>query len=105
MNWRPVNDLQNAHHPSRPAMKQVRNISGLVKYMNTPDLAKQAAAKAGLLKFQGSDCKYGHGGIRYTKTGQCVDCIPMYRDLKKEKNNEQNIRNSQGHKVVQRSGL
>ena len=50
-----------------------------------PDLAKQAARAAGLSKFIGSRCKHGHSGIRYTSTGQCVDCIPMYRQLNKEK--------------------
>ena len=53
-----------------------------------PDLAKLAARQAGLVKFQGSPCINGHPGIRYASTGQCVDCIPYYRDKQKEKSNE-----------------
>ena len=49
-----------------------------------PDLRKQAARQAGMVKFQGNDCKYGHGGLRYASTGQCVLCVPLY----KEKSNE-----------------
>lgn len=62
-----------------------RDTSGLVPYQNKPDLAKQAARAAGKMKFSGSKCVNGHSGIRYVKSGQCVDCIPYYRALKKEK--------------------
>lgn len=48
------------------------------------DKAKLAAQAAGKTKFVGSRCKHGHNGIRYTSTGQCVDCIPYYRELKRE---------------------
>lgn len=61
-----------------------RNTSGLVPYQQQPDPSKLAARAAGQMKFQGSRCKYGHNGIRYTSTGQCVDCIPMYRQRDKE---------------------
>lgn len=62
-----------------------RNTSGLVPYQNKPDLAKQAARAAGEMKFSGSKCVNGHSGIRYVKSGQCVDCIPFYRARDKEK--------------------
>lgn len=61
----------------------IRNTSGLVPQQ--PDLAKQAARAAGKIKFMGSPCVNGHDGIRYTSTGQCVNCIQHYRELKKEK--------------------
>lgn len=48
------------------------------------DKAKLAARAAEQIKFQGSRCCNGHSGIRYVKSGQCVDCIPYYRELKKE---------------------
>lgn len=52
-----------------------------------PDLAKRAAKSAGQIKFLGSKCNHGHSGLRYTSTGQCVDCIPFYRSLKRRKEN------------------
>lgn len=50
-----------------------------------PDVAKHAARAAGQMKYIGNCCKHGHDGIRYASTGQCVECLPMYRQLKKEK--------------------
>ena len=45
-----------------------------------PDLAKLAARRSGQSKFQGNDCIRGHGGLRYAKSGQCVQCVALYRD-------------------------
>jgi hypothetical protein len=45
-----------------------------------PDLAKLAARQAGLRKFQGSKCSKGHGGARYSKSGQCVECVAGYNE-------------------------
>lgn len=56
-----------------------RNTSGLAPYQQQPDPAKLAARAAGKVKFQGSRCKRGHN-IRYTSTGNCVECIAMHRD-------------------------
>ena len=55
-----------------------------------PDLRKQAARQAGLVKFQGSPCINGHPGIRYASTGNCVDCMQFHRE--KEKSNERTSR-------------
>jgi hypothetical protein len=44
------------------------------------DLAKLAARAAGERKFNGSRCKHGHDGVRYTSTGQCVECVQIYRE-------------------------
>lgn len=57
-----------------------RNTSGLVPYQQQPDQAKLAARAAGKKKFNGSRCKRGHTGIRYTSTGNCVECVAMHRD-------------------------
>jgi len=50
-----------------------------------PDMAKLAARAAGQKKFQGSPCVNGHSGIRYSSTGQCVDCLQMYREIRRPK--------------------
>ena len=47
-----------------------------------PDQQKMAARQAGQTKFIGNDCKYGHGGVRYVSTGNCVACIQHHRDRK-----------------------
>lgn len=44
-----------------------------------PNSAKNTAIQNGLVRFQGKPCKNGHSGIRYTKGGQCVDCIAQTR--------------------------
>jgi len=54
---------------------QGNNWRGIVQ---NPDIAKMEARAAGLRTFQGSKCKHGHDGIRYTSTGQCVSCMKIY---------------------------
>jgi len=45
-----------------------------------PDSPKQRAIREGLVYFQGRPCKRNHDGLRYTKGGQCVDCIALARN-------------------------
>ena len=45
-----------------------------------PDLAKMEALRVGKIKYQGGDCIRKHGGLRYSKSGQCVECVAEYRD-------------------------
>lgn len=51
---------------------------------------RQEAIKKGAVTFRGNDCKSSHGGTRYIKSGQCVECIrvkqktPEIRQYKKE---------------------
>lgn len=47
-----------------------------------PDISRQAASQAKETKFFGGDCKRKHGGLRYTKTGNCVECMQFHRDKK-----------------------
>ena len=49
-----------------------------------PDLAKMAAREAGISKFQGRPCKHGHDGLRYSSTGNCVECVTFYRERKEK---------------------
>lgn len=35
------------------------------------------ARELGELKYVGEDCPYGHGGLRYTRRGQCVECLKI----------------------------
>ena len=35
---------------------------------------RMKAAEAGLVRFEGSPCRKGHGTARYTLTGVCVVC-------------------------------
>ncbi len=46
-----------------------------------PNSPKFLAAAIGQVRFQGAPCKNGHIGIRYTKGGQCVDCIAKKRNI------------------------
>lgn len=45
-----------------------------------PDSARNIAAQNGNVHFKGASCKRGHNGLRYTKGGQCVDCIATARN-------------------------
>lgn len=38
---------------------------------------RQTAIRDGAIKYCGKSCKSGHDGTRYTKTGQCVDCVKL----------------------------
>lgn len=40
--------------------------------------ARKAAREAGERFYQGMDCKYEHGGLRYTNGGACVRCCRFY---------------------------
>ena len=35
---------------------------------------RRMAEANGEWKYQGTPCKHGHGGLRYSSTGRCVDC-------------------------------
>ncbi|QJE03032.1 hypothetical protein HH212_26100 [Massilia forsythiae] len=37
--------------------------------------ARQFAIQSGALKYKGTSCLRGHSGMRYTKSGSCVDCF------------------------------
>ena len=45
--------------------------------MNRDDIPKSrmAAAAAGSPLFFGNKCKRGHDGLRYTRSGGCVECV------------------------------
>ena len=43
------------------------------------DQSKISARFAGESKYIGSDCKRNHGGTRYTRSGQCVECVAEYK--------------------------
>ena len=43
------------------------------------------AAKAGQKRFQGKPCQYGHPGVRYTTSGQCVECCELLNQARREK--------------------
>jgi hypothetical protein len=47
------------------------------------DQKRLTAAQKKLPKYKGLDCKRGHGGLRYTKSGLCVKCVS---DAAKERN-------------------
>lgn len=40
--------------------------------------AREAARGLGQSTFQGSDCKHGHGGLRYVIQGACIECAKQY---------------------------
>lgn len=44
-----------------------------------PNSPKKLAAASGLIHFQGRPCIRNHSGLRYTKGGQCVECIGLAR--------------------------
>ena len=37
------------------------------------------ALEEGHQTYQGKPCKYGHPGLRATKSGECIECIPIRR--------------------------
>ena len=47
----------------------------------TSGTQRTAAVKTGATHYQGAPCKRGHPGIRYVRSGACVDCArsPLYR--------------------------
>lgn len=44
-----------------------------------PNSAKNLAIANGEVHFIGTSCKRNHNGLRYTKGGQCVDCVTLAR--------------------------
>jgi hypothetical protein len=49
------------------------------------DAAKAAAQAAGLKIYQGNPCVHGHAGIRFTRSGACVDCEREYAKSEKRR--------------------
>lgn len=48
-----------------------------------------AAELAGAVRYQGRNCTRGHGGERYTSTGQCTGCTAERQDSWRKRNPEQ----------------
>ena len=40
-------------------------------------MARKEAKEAGSKRYYGKPCKYGHGTVRYTSTGNCVECCRL----------------------------
>ena len=40
---------------------------------------REEALKAGQKRYQGSECKHGHAGVRWASTGQCISCTQESR--------------------------
>jgi len=48
-------------------------------------MTRREAYTKGQLTYQGSDCPYGHGGDRYTRTNDCVACSKRRSQQSKDK--------------------
>jgi 5-methylcytosine-specific restriction endonuclease McrA len=54
----------------------------------TADHRKQEAKLNGDILFQGEDCKYNHGGMRFVSNNGCVECLKESAKKYYEKNKE-----------------
>lgn len=45
-----------------------------------PNSPQNIARQNGIVHYQGDICKRGHSGLRYTKGGQCIECIGLARN-------------------------
>lgn len=45
------------------------------------DTPKKAATNRGEVRFLGTICKRNHSGWRYTKGGQCIECVELGRNV------------------------
>ena len=43
------------------------------------------AAKAQQKRYQGAPCLKGHPGVRYTSSGQCVECADSHTEARRER--------------------
>lgn len=61
----------------KPEQCTAHQIDGRLK----PNSPQKIAEREGLVRYQGKPCGKGHSGIRYTKSGICVECITSARNL------------------------
>ena len=43
------------------------------------------AARAQQKRYQGAPCNHGHSGVRYTSSGQCVECADAATEARRER--------------------
>lgn len=64
------------------------------------DTPRSRAHKAGEAKYLGEPCRRKHSGIRYTSSGECVDCAPLKNARNRERRIEKKRKDSYIPKAV-----
>ena len=47
--------------------------------------SQMEAARAQQKRYQGAPCTHGHSGVRYTSSGQCVQCADASTEARRER--------------------